>query len=69
MPVMVQAWEVIDQFNTKFFGWWTLNFPHLKVDDLEECNHEWNRKLDFIEKDKNFMSHETSATFVEYIKL
>jgi hypothetical protein len=67
MPVICSAWEVITSFNLKFFDWWKIPFPHLKVDDIEESTVDWTRKIDFVMKDKKFMSHETSTTFTEYI--
>jgi aspartate carbamoyltransferase regulatory subunit len=67
MPVQVAAWDLIKTFNYKFFEWWKIPFPHLKVDDIEESTVDWTRKLDFVMKDKGFMSHATSATFTEYI--
>jgi len=67
MPIICSAWEVISRFNTQFFDWWKIPFPHLKVDEIEESNVEWTRKLDQVRKDKRFMGHASSATFVEYI--
>jgi hypothetical protein len=51
MPVICAAWEVIHSFNCKFFDWWKVPFPHLKVDEIEECNIDWTRKLDYVSKD------------------
>jgi len=67
MPVIVQAWEVIASFNAKFLGWWTVYFPSLRVEEIEECNMDWTRKIDFIQKDEAFMNNKLNATFIEYI--
>jgi len=47
---------MIDEFNQKFFLWWTTEFPKILVDELEECNMDWSHQINLIEKDETFMT-------------
>jgi hypothetical protein len=68
MPTIQGVWDVIVQFDQKFFTWWETPFIKLKVDELEESSIEWTRKLTYVTKDENYMSHDTASSWVFYIQ-
>jgi hypothetical protein len=67
MPVLDKVWKVIGAFNEKFFSWWTMAFPQLNIDEMEELNTEWIHKLNEVRKESSFMLHENAVTFIYYI--
>jgi hypothetical protein len=67
MPTLTQVWGVIQQFNEKFFSWWTTPFPKLNIDEMEECHLDWIRKLQHVQKDTLFIAKSNANTFVDYI--
>jgi hypothetical protein len=42
MPALTKAWYIIERFNSKFFAWWTTEFPKLNIEELEESNMDWS---------------------------
>ena len=67
MPTITKAWEIIEEFNHKFFGWWSTFFPQLNIDDIEECSMSWANKISLIEKDEEFMNNEKAVSYIYYI--
>jgi hypothetical protein len=35
---------------------------------MEECTMDWQRKLNFVQKDSEYMKHPAAATFIFYMQ-
>jgi hypothetical protein len=35
---------------------------------MEECTMDWQRKINFVQKDADYMKHESAATFIFYMQ-